>query len=90
VTYWFYLYIVWFLPLALVALFGAEPLATGVRQGAEAEEMAAVDADGGRAVALQPALLAHACGGLQQLLDRGRAQRPVGGDEHGVEPGILG
>jgi hypothetical protein len=32
VTYWFYLYIVWFLPPALVALFGAQP-----RQPAEPE-----------------------------------------------------
>jgi uncharacterized membrane protein len=87
VTYWFYLYIMWFLPLALLALFGAEPLR--LREELT-EEAAAVDGTNGRVGELQPALLANARGGHEQLLDRGRPQRPVGGDEYGVEPGILG
>jgi hypothetical protein len=43
VTYWFYLYVVWFLPPALVALFGsqprrtAEPPAGGVLAGRDGE-----------------------------------------------------
>jgi Glycosyltransferase family 87 len=32
VTYWFYLYLVWFLPPALVALFGSQPLWTAEPQ----------------------------------------------------------
>ena len=28
-TYWFYLYIVWFFPLVIVALFGSYPQAPG-------------------------------------------------------------
>jgi hypothetical protein len=90
VTYWFYLYIMWFLPLALLALLGAEPSTRGVAEPEVAEVLSAVDAPDGRARDLQPALLAHARGGLKHLLDRGRAQRPIGGDEHSVEPGVLG
>jgi hypothetical protein len=90
VTYWFYLYIMWFLPLALLALFGAEPSAPGAAEPEMAEDSSAANAPNGRARELQPALLAHVRGGLKHLLDRGRAQRPIGGDEHSVEPGILG
>jgi hypothetical protein len=91
VTYWFYLYIMWFLPLALLALFGAEPTAPGVAEPEVADDSSAANAPNGRARELQPALLlAHVRGGLKHLLDRGRAQRPIGGDEHSVEPGILG
>jgi hypothetical protein len=35
VTHWFYLYIVWFFPLSIVALFASHP--TGVRRGASVE-----------------------------------------------------
>jgi hypothetical protein len=86
VTYWFYMYIVWFLPLVLVALLGAEPRlrAAELREPELVEEAPTIGEP-----EPQPALLAHARGGFQQLLDRRRAQRPVGGDEHGVEPGIL-
>ena len=31
-TYWFYLYIVWFFPLVIVALVGAHPARPGVDQ----------------------------------------------------------
>jgi hypothetical protein len=88
VTYWFYTYIVWFLPLALLGLLGAHP-----RIPERLDEVAAEGVAEGEPRELEPAspaLLAHARGGLQQLFDRGRTQRPVGGDEHGVEPGIVG
>jgi hypothetical protein len=86
VTYWFYMYIIWFLPLVLVALLGAQPRspAAELREPELVEEIPTVGEP-----EPQPALLAHARGGFQQLLDQRRAQRPVGGDEHGVEPGIL-
>ncbi len=40
VTYWFYLYIVWFLPLAIVALLGAHPERIGAPAAAERPEFA--------------------------------------------------
>jgi hypothetical protein len=88
VTYWFYTYIVWFLPLALIGLLG-----TRARAPDPLGEIDTVGAPDGKRRELEPAsptLLAHAGGGLQNLLDRGGAQRPIGGDEHGVEPGIVG
>jgi hypothetical protein len=87
VTYWFYLYIVWFLPPALVALFGSEaapPRLAELWGEPEPVEAPAELEPAGRA------LSAHPGGGLQHLLDRGRAHRSVGGDQHGVEPGIIG
>ncbi len=88
VTYWFYTYIVWFLPLGLVGLLGARPRVPERLDEAATEGVA--EGEPRELEPASPALLAHARGGLQQLLDRGRAQRPVGGDEHGVEPGIVG
>ena len=47
VTYWFYLYIVWFLPLALVALFAIEPCrpARAKEDGACADDVEVAVAD---------------------------------------------
>ncbi len=91
VTYWFYMYIVWFLPLALVALFGVEPAAPApaLDEAEPVGEPEPVRDPEPEPAERDPAVLANARGGLQQLIDRGRAPRPVGRDEHGVEPGIL-
>jgi hypothetical protein len=40
VTYWFYLYIVWFFPLVIVALFGSYPAGEGAGAVAERAEVA--------------------------------------------------
>jgi hypothetical protein len=40
ITYWFYLYIVWFFPLAIVALLGAHPERIGAPAAAERPEFA--------------------------------------------------
>lgn len=88
VTYWFYTYIVWFVPLALIALLGAQPRAS--RTSGEVATMGVAEVAPRELEPASPPLLVQARGGLQHLFDRRRAQRPVGGDEHGVEPGIVG
>jgi hypothetical protein len=39
VTYWFYLYIVWFLPLVIVALLGAQPRAIAALERLQEETL---------------------------------------------------
>src|SRR5581483_2514249 len=84
VTYWFYTYIVWFIPVALIALLGAQPRAS---EGSDAAAVGVTEAAPRELEPVSPALLVEARRGLEHLLDRRRAQRPVGGDEHGIEPG---
>ena len=83
-THWFYLYIPWFFPLVAVALEQA-PRAPPESHPSDRSGLACrrrVTGDQRRGAPC-------GAGGEQQLLDRVRAQRLAGADEHATEPRIV-